>query len=214
MSPKKHIGKLVNTDIRCVVVFMQIPNRADHALVVSTDNLQPRMEAALMSIVESQEGQAEATLANVLSRRLLPDTGQNVLQALHEQNLLRAVHIDQVIMLPHPNMPFTLRHVIESMGGESPALSEQHPVVPQEKFNPHLINAEAMDAESRIGVSRNLMIEAEMLETEARAKRERAFQLNPDLRPKAASPVRVVVEASDVVAKKVPAKSRARKKAE
>ncbi|RYD59629.1 MAG: hypothetical protein EOP83_20555, partial [Verrucomicrobiaceae bacterium] len=144
MAQKRHLGKLVNTDIRCVVVFMQIPDRQDHALVVSTDNLNPRFEQALMSIVESQEGQAEPTLAKVLNRRLLPDTGQNFLQALHEAQLLRAVHIDQVIMLPMPHMQFPLRQVIEMMGGAAPAMSEEHPVIDPDKFNPHVQNANAM----------------------------------------------------------------------
>lgn len=222
MSHMRHIGKLVNTDTRCVVVFMQIPGDDSHALIVSTDYLNPRLEEALMSIVKSPEGQGDAVLANVLNRRLLPDTGQNVLQALHEGNLLRKVHVDQVIMLPQPNMPFPLRKVIELMGNASPAISQEHPVISEEKYNPHVQNAQAMDAESRIGVSRNLMIEAEMLESEARAKRERAYLLNPDLRPAvkvASKPVPTkLIEASEVVAvakkPRAPRKPKAQTKAE
>lgn len=206
MSEKKlHLGKLVNTDMRCVVVFMQIPERPDHALIVSTDNLNPRFEQALMSIVESPEGQAEPVLAKVLNRRLMPDTGQNFLQALHEAQKLRAVHIDQVIMLPLPHYPMPLRQVITLMGGAAPSVSEEHPVITEDKYNPHIQNANAMSAEQRLGVARNLIVEAEMLETDARAKRERAYILQPDLRP--AQPIAIsatkapLVEAESVVIK-------------
>jgi hypothetical protein len=217
LAQKRHLGKLVNTDIRCVVVFMQIPDRQDHALVVSTDNLNPRFEQALMSIVESQEGQSEPTLAKVLNRRLLPDTGQNFLQALHEAQLLRAVHIDQVIMLPMPHMQFPLRQVIEMMGGAAPAMSEEHPVIDPDKFNPHVQNANAMSQEQRIGVARNLIVEAEMLENDARTKRERAYILYPELQKKTPAPkvqktALIETNTVPVQAKKTPAKRAAKTK--
>jgi hypothetical protein len=176
---------------------MQIPDRTDHALVISTDNLNPRFEQALMSIVESPEGQEEPVLAKVLNRRLLPDTGQNMLQALHEAQLLRAVHIDQVIMLPMPNMQFPLRKIIEMMGGAAPAISADHPVIDADKFNPHVQNAASLSAEQRQGVARNLIVEAEMLENDARAKRERAYILQPDMRPaeKVRAPKTTLIEA-------------------
>lgn len=223
MNGLRHIAKLVNTDTRCVVVFMQIPNRENHALVVSTDHLNPRFEEALMNVVKSPEGQNDPVLANVLNRRLMPDSGQNMLTALHEGNLLRAVHVDQVLMMPVPNQAIPLRTVIELMGGRAPELSQEHPVITEDKYNPHVQNAQAMDAENRVGVSRNLIIEAEMLESEARAKRERAYLLNPDLRPQAqmipvAAPLpatKVLIEAETVIAKpkRAPRKPKATKTA-
>lgn len=184
MNPKRHLGKIVNTDMRCVVVFMQIPDRPDHALIVTTDNLNPRFEQALLSIVESQEAQKEPALGTVLSRRLLPDTGQPILQALHEARLLRPIHIDQILMLPMPNTPYPLREVITMMGGVAPAILEEVPVITEDKYNPHVQNANAMNVEQRIGIARNLIIEAEMLESDAQAKRERAYVLSPELAPK------------------------------
>lgn len=190
---KKHIAKLVNTDQRCVVVFMQIPGDHSHALIVSTDNLTPRFEQALMEIVESQEGQADAVLANVLNRRLLPDTGENVLVALHNGGLLRRVHRDQVIMLPQPNMPIPLRRLIEMMGGEAPEPSAEHPPIPEEKYNPHTQNQRAMSEEERQGIARNLIVEAEDLEAIAREKRERAYTFAPEFAPKTVKAPRAVL---------------------
>jgi hypothetical protein len=208
---KRHIGKIKNTDQRCVVVFMQIPGKEDHALVVSTDNLPPRFEQALMDIVESTEGQADAVLANVLSRRLLGDTGQPVLQALHESGFLRTVHIDQVVMLPLPNMPFPLRQIIIDMGGTAPVSMEPQAVA--EKFNPHTTNADAADAQTKLGLARGLLIEAEMLEGDARRKREQAYRYAPELKSDQAKAKvemmqgkRELVEVETVVTKEATAK--------
>ena len=169
---KRHIGKIRNTDQRIVVVFMQIPGRTDHALVVSTDNLPPKFEQAMMDVVESAEAQGEPTLGTVLSRRLFADSGRSLLETLHNAGLLRAVHVDQVIMLPQPNMPFPLRKIIEQIGDTS-ALTTPSPVA-DDKFNPHTNNVQARSGEEKAAIARNLLIEAEMLQAEADRKRAQA----------------------------------------
>ena len=130
-----------NTDQRVVVVFMQIPNRLDHALVVAMDNIPPRWEQHLMQVVESPEGQGDPDLGNVLGRRLMPDTTETLLQALHSSGLLRPVHIDNVLMFPEPNKPYPLKQILQAMGRLLPdeyaavdALNET--VVPQVQTQP------------------------------------------------------------------------------
>lgn len=177
---KKHIGKITNTDQRCIVVFMQIPGRDDHALVVSTDSLPLKFEQTLIDIVNSPEAQNEASLAPVLNRRLL-DNNTTVLQGLHDAGLLRAVHIDQVVMLPLPNMPFPLRGIIDDIKAQN----ESQPLA-EEKYNPHTVNNQALSDETKSQIANNLLIEAELLESEARGKREKAYAYVPNLRPKVA----------------------------
>lgn len=181
---KRHIGKLANTDQRIVVVFMQIPGREDHALVVSTDNLHPRLEQALIEVVDSKEGQQDESLGNVLGRRILPDTNENVLKALHERQLLRPVHVDQVVMLPQPNMPFPLRDVLTQMGRAIPG--EQTTLSQVERFNPYANNTAALSDEAKMGLAQDLLIQADMLAAEVTHKREQAYAYVPSLRPAAA----------------------------
>jgi hypothetical protein len=169
---KRHIGKMANTDQRLVVVFMQIPDREDHALVIPTDTLPARYEQAVMEILESTEGQAEESLANILSRRLMPDTGKPVLQALHDGNMLKAVPIANILMMPMPNMPFPLQTVLEGMGRNIPKT-----VNPTSGYNP------AVEKYNRRAIAQNLLIEAEMLQNEANKKREAAYTAAPELRP-------------------------------
>jgi hypothetical protein len=163
---KKHIGRIANTDQRVVVVFMQIPGKDDHSLVVSTDNLPERFHNAVMDIVESPEGQAERDLATVLGRRLLPDTGQNVMEALHTQGYMTAVHVDQVVMTPRPNMPFPLRQILENMGSVLPPATPDyaHSV---NKYNPHVANAAAASSDDKQAIAQNLIRQAEDLRSQA-----------------------------------------------
>jgi hypothetical protein len=178
---KRHIAKLRNTDQRVVVLFMQIPDRSDHALVAPMENLSSHVEQLLMEIVESAEGQADPTLANVLGRRLVGNTGKSMLQVLHESQLLRAVHIDQVIMYPQPNMPFPLRDIIEKIGPNTLPPPSDETLEANEKFNPHNNNAAARAVEERLAIAKNLLAEAEDLQDAATRKRQDAYRIAPEL---------------------------------
>lgn len=185
MDMMRHVAKIAQTDQRCVVAFLQIPNREDHALVIPTDSLPPRMEQAVMDVLKTSEGQTEENFGLALSRHLLPDTGQNILEALHAQNRLIPVPVDQVLMLPRPNHPIKLRTVLESMGrmanAETNDLMQTYQV---EKFNPHTQNQRAETDEQRRAIANNLIAQAEMLEADARRKRQEAYSFEPSLRPK------------------------------
>lgn len=174
----RHVAKVANTDQRCVVAFMQIPNREDHALVIPTDNLPPRFEQAVMDILKTNEGQTEETFAKVLSRHRMPDSQESVLEALHKQGKLVAVPVSNILMLPRPNQPVKLSFILEQLGRLQQNVPDQFIT---EKFNPHTANQRAdMSANSR-AIAQNLMVEAEMLEAEARKKRKTAHDYDPTI---------------------------------
>lgn len=174
---KRHIGRMANTDQKIVVVFMQIPGKEDHSLIVSTDNLPPRWEQYLMQILESPEGQGEENLGSVLGRRLMPESTETLLQSLHASGFLVSVPVSNVIMYPAPNQPYPLKKILENLGRLAPETNAE-----TSKFNPYTSNQEADAKHDGLGVANNLLLEAEMLETEARNKRERAFGYAPQLR--------------------------------
>lgn len=185
MDMLRHVAKLANTDQRCVVAWMQIPQREDHALVIPIDNLPARMEQAVMDVLHSPEGQNEETFAMALSRHLMPDTGEDIFRTLHTSNRLVAVPVSQVLMLPRPNQPVKLSTVLEQLGRlpnqQGQSLTEDYAT---HKFNPHLANQQAESAENSRNIARNLIVEAEMLEADAKRKREQAYGFDPVLRPK------------------------------
>jgi hypothetical protein len=182
----RHVGKIANTDQKCVVVFMQIPNAEDNALVVATDNLPMRMEQAIMDHLRSAEGQQTENFYEVLSRYRMPDTGDTILAALHNQGKLQKVPVHNVLMLPEPNRPVNLAFILENWpsGNRLKKNTDTHMLNNWEppKYNQHLANQEANTTENQKMMARNIMIEAEMLEADARKKREMAYSYDPSLR--------------------------------
>lgn len=216
---KKHIGRIANTDQRVVVVYMQLPGKDDHALVVSTDNLPERFHNAVMDIVESPEGQAERDLATVLARRLLPDTGQNVMEALHLQGYMTAVHVDQVVMTPRPNMPFPLRGILESMGNVLPPPTPDY-ANSVNKYNPHVANAAAASSDDKQAIAQNLIrqaddlrSQAQVLMAEADRKQDQAAMYVPELGNRASRPVNVEATVASNVTKTTTTKAKRTAKA-
>lgn len=209
---KKHFGRIKNTGQRCLVIYMQLPDQPETALVVQTDNLPTKYESFLMEIADSPEAQSTHKLYEVLNRRLDPATGKNILVSLHEARMLNPVSIDNVVMLPSPNMPFPLRRVLEGMAQQGTAImppkSDQAAIkqnLPEASFyeetkhNQFSENRRADDDQNRKAIARNLMFEAEMLQTEAMKKMETAYQYDPTLRPSTHKPTTMAMASADAM---------------
>jgi hypothetical protein len=178
MEVMRHVAKVANTDQRCVVVFMQIPGKEDHSLVIPVDGLHPRIEQAIMQVLKSPEGQQAEAFVEVLHRHRMPDTGDTILAALHKTGKLVRVPINNVIMLPQPNHPVPLTKILEDLGRMPQRLNYE-----LDKFNPHTNNQQAATSENTRSIARGLIMEAEMLESDARKKRDQAYQYDSSLRP-------------------------------
>ena len=181
---KKHVGRIRNTDRRCVVVYMQIPGNEENALIVDTDALPERFHDTLMTVVDSTEGQQTPHLHTLLSRRVMPDLGLDIMNALHTYGLLRVVDIDNVVMYPAPNAPCPLRTIVDFMNGEDAPKEET-----TELENRVLENQKSDSAQAQIDIAENILRQAQDLEDEAARKREQAYRLVPSLRPRVAPTV-------------------------
>ncbi len=203
---KRHVGKISNTDKRCVIVFMQIPEDPEYALIIDTEALPERWHEGLMSIVE-HEGQKFTNLADLLARRIMPDTNMDILNTLHHAGRLQKVPVANVIMYPLPNHPVPLTKVIEAVQGDLAGEVAETAVTDDIVVNDVGVDeavaeasAEAMAAnperfsriqhnqdldveERRMMTANNLLIEAEMLAEEADRKRSQAYGVAPELKP-------------------------------
>lgn len=191
MSFKKHVGRLKSTDRRCVVVMTSIPGREDHALIVDTDALPDRFHDALMHLIESHEGQNVMELHTLLSRRILPDFGVDMLNALHNARALQPEPVSNIIMYPAPHSPVPLSLIVEMIQKDKENMT---PEVQKDLENRHLENQKVDATEQEEATARNLLIQAADLEHEAAKKREQAYRIAPTLRPALAAPA-VPVEA-------------------
>lgn len=93
----KHVGK--HNDKRCVIIFRKIPELDHMALVVYSDLLPRMVHDEIMRAVESPQGQAATEISEVLFRTIMAD-GQNCLESLHRNGLMKKVPTNQVLVTP------------------------------------------------------------------------------------------------------------------
>jgi hypothetical protein len=93
----KHVGK--HNDKRCVIVFRKIPDLEHMALVIYSDLLPRMVHDEVMRTVESPQGQAAVDISEVLFRTIMAD-GNNCLESLHRNGLMKKVPTNQVLVTP------------------------------------------------------------------------------------------------------------------
>jgi hypothetical protein len=95
----KHVGKMKSNSARIVVVYRTLPGDPHSALVVGTQGLTDMYHDGLMTVVESDSGQAANELAELLAVRKFAD-GSNMLAHLHSNAHLVKVPTNTVVMTP------------------------------------------------------------------------------------------------------------------
>jgi Fe2+ transport system protein B len=191
----KHTGQLNNTGKNVVVVFMQLPEDNDHALVIDTDALPDMFNESLRRVVESVEAQQSKNLADVLARRMSPDgSGTTLLQKFHQGGRLMKTPVSNVTMVPRRGVRWPLSDVIAAMGSQEDSLPANFDELDPEtkaaiaaevkKFNVHATNQENQSTADRSADAKALLEMARLLESDAMGKREQAYRMDPSLRPK------------------------------
>ena len=188
----KHLGRDMAGD-QLVVSYMLMPESQNKALVTRVNRLHRNIQRALMSLVGSPDAQSSLHLAEVLGRRMFEDTGKSFFQVLHEMKALEAISIDDVVMTPSSNTSYPLRMVLEGMGVIAAPVTEARQG--EQGFNRFVNNQQAEETEESLGIARNLLIEAQMLEDDAARKREQAYTHAPTLRPTPITPPMAAVAA-------------------
>jgi hypothetical protein len=102
MKPLKHIGRMVNTGAKVLVVFRTLPGESNMALVLPVSNLSDSYHDSIMTVVETDQAQETFEFGEILFTRTFPD-GRPMLQALQSDNRLQKVPTDLVIMAPTTN---------------------------------------------------------------------------------------------------------------
>lgn len=189
----RHTGQLNNTGKNVVVVFMQLPNDENNALVIDTDALPDMFNESLRRVVESQDAQQAKSLADVLARRMSPDgSGTTLLQKFHQTGRLMKTPISNVTMVPRKGVHWALTDVIQAMGSQESVPEGFDDLDPEtraevaanlKKFNVHRTNIEGEDAANTRQQASSLLEMARMLEADAQSKREQAYRMDPSLKP-------------------------------
>lgn len=191
----KHVGMLNNTGKNVVVVYMRLPGDPNHALVIDTDALPDNYNDALRRLVESVEGQQAVDFGEVLGRRMSPD-GSNLtlLQKFHQAQRLQKIPVNLVTMTPRKGLRWPLTDVIKAMdAAKSEQQTDFDDLDPEtraalaadlKKFNVHASNITGENSANRKDEAVSLIRQAELLESDAQSIRQRAYKMDPSLKPR------------------------------
>jgi hypothetical protein len=183
----KHVG--VYGEKPCIVVFRELPEDEQNALVILSDSLEGQFHDDIMSVVDSAEAQESNNISEVFFRRRLTD-GENMLEALHTRQKLVKAPVNMVNLTPLPNQSISLEDVNKELrqieNQSNPPLKTETEAARIDTGAP--VVEDGSDPEA---VANNLLSQATLLEEDAKAliedaeaKRKQAFDLAPDLRPK------------------------------
>ena len=118
----KHIGR--HGDRKVAIIFRELPGEEHMCLVIYPETLPTHFHNTIMTILESAPGQQSPNLADVLHRNLLPD-GRVILQALHNEGMLKKIQTNQVIVTPAANSSVKLdelNRIVKEMESGADAL--------------------------------------------------------------------------------------------
>ena len=96
-----------NTGAKVIVVFRTLPGDSGSALVLGTATLADSYHDALMTLLESGQGQEANEFGEIMFIRHFPD-GRPMLSAMQADNRLQKVATDDVIMMPTPTSDIPL----------------------------------------------------------------------------------------------------------
>lgn len=101
----KHVGQVVGTGKKCVVIFRAIPNEPSSCLVVQTEDIPTLYHDDIINAVESDTAQEDMDFYKYAQRTQFHD-GRTILEGCHQSGWLMKYPTTEIMMLP------TLEHSI------------------------------------------------------------------------------------------------------
>jgi hypothetical protein len=196
MKSIKHIGRMKNTGAKVIVVFRTLPGDSGSALVLGTTTLSDSYHDALMTVLESDQGQDVNEFGEIMYTRMFSD-GRPMLVAMQQDNRLQKVATDNVIMTPTPNHNVPLDELNVLIAGQknmavddlaglvsgataSKARAEVKTVV-EVKETPAPVRAQASQNEALtdLDIAKSYRSQADAMYKEAARLRKQADDLDP-----------------------------------
>ena len=175
----RHYGTLVATGSRCFVAFRELPDNPTKALIIYRDSL-PEMYAIGLTRIVDGVGQNTKDLYEVLSKEATVD-GTDYLTTLHNLGKLHSVDTKEITMQVTPSYNVSLNELNDQLRNEVPTAVSSDTL--QAKLNPYgEQNTEDSDINAT-GIAENLLLQAQGCFVEGEAKRARAYELRPELKP-------------------------------
>jgi hypothetical protein len=196
----KHVGK--HNSRKVVILYRTVPNEEHMCLVAYSDSLPRIIHDSVMETLESPMGQQAEEFADAVFRTMLAD-GNNTLQALHKEGLIKKVPTGQVIVTPTTNSTIRLDELnvmlAKMKGGEeavkklaefdnNQGLKGNNKPLPRDVGEPNVVNTstdiltDEMLSAQRLDQAKTMKAEAERLLSEAKRLETEAKELAPTKR--------------------------------
>jgi len=194
----KHVAKW--NDRKCLVLFREVPGEPENALLIMTGELGATQHDEIVSVVDSDEAQANSDLAQVLNGRNFSD-GRIMLQAIHSDGMITKAPVSEVIMCPTPTDEVPLAELNKSISqieegkeNEKPQFADTSEIdAVNQVERPRQLSER--EADEQLGIAKGLLEQADMIEqdiervqqqmiADANSKREEAYARAPELKPK------------------------------
>lgn len=206
----KHVGRIKNTNRKCVVVFREIYDErgnvvdGDHCLVFETESLPDAEHQDLMRIIEGASAQSTGDVYNILNRERL-GTGEIALRWLVRSGRLAKHATNNVVLTPDSSTQIGLNVInkivkMQRTGASEAAINRviqddtdlpprQASVTAQELSEASESTALTEDSQSGdvlddATIAKDRITQAELFEKQAAELRKQAYDLDPSLKPK------------------------------
>jgi len=114
MSFFKHVGTVNNKKV--IIVQRQMSGDESHMAVVIYSEIMPsKYHDDVMKVLESEEGQQAYEFRDILERRMMAD-GNNMMQALSQENYLKRVPASNVMITPNSKSSMRLDELNKLLG--------------------------------------------------------------------------------------------------
>ncbi len=176
MSIVRHCGVVRSTGSRVFVIFRQLEDDPQHCLVVYRDALPEVYASRVSELVLGNKGQSSIELWDVMDKVGILD-GSNMLNRLHSHGYMRKQNTGDIDIHVGGNNKIPL-NILNDEINQSSSVSDGT----VKDYNPYDKPTEVNYPEQGSIVSR-LLAEADQYEQLAFENRERAYNLDPTLRP-------------------------------
>jgi|TARA_B110000263_G_C15265216_1_gene490790 hypothetical protein len=187
----KHVGRIVSTQQKVVVMFRQLPDDPSSCLLVDVQGLSNDMHNDLMNEVESAQAQSKVDFSDHAHTHFFRD-GRKMLDTLHREKKFIKLETDKVMMTPDNNTNIRLDELNEQLGA-----LKTNPKLTEDQFNTmHHLSSDAVTVGDEVkpdtvvgkkdttvlddfSLAKGYVVQAEGMETEAKNLREQAYDLIP-----------------------------------
>ena len=174
----KHVGRNMNGK-KVVVVFREVPNESESALVIPTESLPSLFHDDLIKVVESHQAQASLDPSEFLFRQSFFD-GTNMLNTIHQKGWMVKVPAKSIMMTPRPGVEINLVDLNRELQQIDRSHAAQHGATRSGDIaNSASSAAGSPSALDDINLAAKFRSQAATFELEVKRLREEAEKLDP-----------------------------------